>query len=392
VASSPAARRLRLLVPVAVLAVLLFAGLLESFSASAVPDLAPLTPQQLIAKVQQTKVQQFSGTIELATSLGIPNVSSLQGGPPVAGFNPADLLSGTHRADVAVDGPDRQRLSMKGALSEIDVFHNGRDLWTWQSDGSLVSHKLLPAHTEKPDAAKPDAAKPDADAAHEAATPMATPDALAKQFLDKITPTTAVSVDTPAQIAGHDAYELVLAPHAATSTIDHVAMAIDARNGFPLQVSVWAKGASKPALRLGFTSLTYAKPSGSFTFIAPPGAKTTSQALEQRRMEFHKGHHRFGRGPRPMTDTAPTPPGASTAKPARTVVGQDWTQVLIANGVTLPTGPVRDVMRAATPVSGAFGSGRLLRSDLVNVLFLNDGRVAVGFVTPSVLEAAVPHA
>jgi hypothetical protein len=71
-------------------------------------------------------------------------------------------------------------------------------------------------------------------------------------------------------------------------------------------------------------------------------------------------------------------------------VGDDWTQVVIASGVELP---VRGfgVREASTPVSGSWGSGRLLHTSLANVLFLSDGRVAAGFVSPSALEAAVAH-
>jgi hypothetical protein len=371
--------------------VLLLAGLLRSFSASAVPDLAPLTAQQLVAKVQQTKVQTFSGTIELATNLGIPSLGSLQGTEGVAGFNPADLLSGVHRASIAVDGRDRQRLSMPGSLSEVDVFHNGRDVWTWQSDGSLVTHKVLPA----PEAGTADVGKPDA-APEQPALPMKTPEDLAKQFLDRITPSTAVSVDTPAQIAGHDAYELVLAPHAATSTIDHVALAIDATNGFPLQVSVWAKGASKPAIRLGFVKLSYEKPKGSFNFTPPPGSKINTAAFGAVRGEPgpRRSHHIRNSG----TTVGVTRPDAGAtmvpgkASQTRTVVGQDWTQVVVAGGAPLGNAQLRELRKAATPVSGAFGRGRLLGTDLINVLFLDDGRVVAGFVTPSALEAAVPHA
>jgi hypothetical protein len=43
-------------------------------------------------------------------------------------------------------------------------------------------------------------------------------------------------------------------------------------------------------------------------------------------------------------------------------------------------------------VSGSFGSGRLLQTSLVNVLVLDDGRVAVGAVTAGALEAAVASA
>ena len=82
-------------------------------------------------------------------------------------------------------------------------------------------------------------------------------------------------------------------------------------------------------------------------------------------------------------------PAASGPRDTK-VVGDDWTQVVIASGVQLPVRGfgIRD---ASTPVSGDWGSGRLLHTSLANVLFLSDGRVAAGFVTPSALETAVAH-
>ena len=41
-----------------------------------------------------------------------------------------------------------------------------------------------------------------------------------------------------------------------------------------------------------------------------------------------------------------------------------------------------------TPVSGAFGSGQVLRTKLVSVLLLDDGRMFVGAVKPALLEQA----
>jgi hypothetical protein len=45
-------------------------------------------------------------------------------------------------------------------------------------------------------------------------------------------------------------------------------------------------------------------------------------------------------------------------------------------------------------VHGAYGDGRVLQTKLVSVLALDDGRVLIGAVTPSVLEeaAASPEA
>jgi hypothetical protein len=45
------------------------------------------------------------------------------------------------------------------------------------------------------------------------------------------------------------------------------------------------------------------------------------------------------------------------------------------------------LMRSATQVRGAWGSGRLLHTSLISMLITNDGRVLVGAVAPSVLYA-----
>jgi hypothetical protein len=48
---------------------------------------------------------------------------------------------------------------------------------------------------------------------------------------------------------------------------------------------------------------------------------------------------------------------------------------------------LRALMKAATPVHGAWGSGRLLRTSLLSVLFTSRGIVLAGAVTPAVLYA-----
>jgi outer membrane lipoprotein-sorting protein len=394
-------RRLRWLVPVAVACAIGLTALVPTLSSAATPDLPTISPEQLVAKVKQSNVRAFSGTFQLTTDLGIPNLSSLQDatGQGGGGFNPTDLLSGTHTADIAVDGPDRQRISMPGSLNEVDAFHDGTNAWLWESDGHKVAHYILPAD------------KPDTDAAANKppeATP--TPDDLAKKLLDQITPSTNVSVTTPAYVADRAVYELVLAPHAADSTIDHVGIAVDAANGMPLEVTVVPKGQSKPAVDLGFTKIDYSRPGGSFSFTPPPGSTVTTKDLTKPESHDRAAPanqpvrpaytvHRHMRGKGPLVappdgqivvpndvTAAPVPPGGKDT----TVVGQDWTTVVIARDFQLP---IRGfgIREATTPVSGSWGSGRLLHTSLGNVLFLSDGRVAAGFVTPTALEAAVAH-
>jgi outer membrane lipoprotein-sorting protein len=349
-----------------------------TLSSASTPDLPALTPQQLIEKVQQANVDAFSGTFALTTDLGIPNLSSLQQqGEERSGFNPMDLLSGTHSVDIKADGPEHQSVIMRGDMTEDSVWHNGRDVWTWQSTGQKVTHVILPEH-------KADGEQTPA----EADGPVPTPPELAKQFLDEVTPSTNVSVTTPAYVADRAVYSLVLAPKAAESTIDHVAMAVDAANGTPLEVSVFAKGKEKPALQLGFTSIDFSKPSGPFTFTPPPGATVTTKDLTKERAADHAA---------PDADHADAPspiPSEQHDGQEPTTIGQDWSTVVLVPGVELRPGTeeARLVYQATDPVSGSFGSGRLLHTNLVNALLLPDGRVFAGFVTPQALQAAAAGA
>ena len=50
------------------------------------------------------------------------------------------------------------------------------------------------------------------------------------------------------------------------------------------------------------------------------------------------------------------------------------------------------LLHSATPVSGSWGSGRLLRTSLVSVLITDGGRMFAGAVQPSVLYAAAGQA
>ena len=58
-----------------------------------------------------------------------------------------------------------------------------------------------------------------------------------------------------------------------------------------------------------------------------------------------------------------------------------------AAGLAADPAALRALLNAATPVRGAWGSGRLLRTSLVSVLMTDKGEVLVGAVVPSVLYA-----
>src|SRR5207248_3242852 len=128
-------------------------------------------------------------------------------------------------------------------------------------------------------------------------TPL-TPQQAANEALSAAGKTTVVSVQSTLTVAGQAAYQLVLAPKDARSTIGSVRIAIDGKTGVPLRVQVFGKD----------------------------------------------------------------------------------TQAAISA-----------LLGAAKPVSGAWGSGTLLHTSLVNVLFVGN-EMYLGAVDPSVLYAAVGHA
>ena len=134
-------------------------------------------------------------------------------------------------------------------------------------------------------------------------------------------PTTTVSVDSNVTVAGQAAYELVLAPKDTRSLVGQVQIAVDGRNGVPLRLQVYARGASTPAFQVGYTAIQFVTPDpAELTFTPPPGAKVTKESL--------------GRPP----SSAPSGP-----LPDVSTIGSGWLTVLDAPsaGLTAPGGGPR---------------------------------------------------
>jgi outer membrane lipoprotein-sorting protein len=364
-------RRLRWLAPAAAAAAVALIAAIPGLSAADSPNLPALSPAQLLAQVQQAKPVDLSGTINLNTNLGIPDLSALTdaaggGGRGSQGFSPTSLLSGSHQALVWFAGPDKARIALLGDMSENDVVHNGADTWTWDSVTKKVVHYTRVAGT---------ATGAGDTAPTEPAEPVKTPQQLADDLLAQVTPSTTVSVAAPIMVADQKAYELVLSPHAAESTVDHVVIAVDSVTSHPLQVQIFAKGQKAAAVDLGFGQITYATPAASnFKFTPPPGSTVTN-----------KTPNKSDGGASPKTGATEPAAPADSNKPV--TVGQDWTSVVIFPQVQIPA-QLNEFLKAASSVNG----GKLLSSSLVNVLVMNDGRVAVGAVSPAALQAAVAAA
>ncbi len=384
---------IRAIAPASVVAIVATGAALAPQFASAAPALPPISAQNLLVKVAQSKVDTYSGTVALTTNLGLPALPNLSNRA-----NPLSLLSGTHTLQVAANGPQKQRIALLDTMSEYDLVHNGTQIWLYDSSQNSVEHGTLK------DKAGLDKAGPGGKARSKAGelakTPL-TPQQAAQRLLDALSPSTNISVDGTKSIAGRAAYTLVLTPKESGSLIGKVTIAVDYQNGAPLQVAVYPAGSGTAAFEVGFTSVSFSAPSDAqFNFTAPKGATVQELNQDQARQQAGTG-------------------GLNGANLKPQVIGKDWLTVVELHGVDLNalanaagsagsgsgSGGSRDhgnatglfngdissylntLIGAGKPVSGAFGSGKLYTTNFLSILVTNDGRLFVGSVTPSTLES-----
>ncbi len=414
--STQLSRRLRWAVPAG--AVAIAGGVLAAFlvpAAQATPPLPSRTPAQLLAAVagRTGPLPAMTGTVVETAALGLPDL-------PTAGDPTSlqSLLTGSHTIRLWYADPRHVRLAVPGQLSETDLIRSGRDVWLWSSVHNQVTHLKLPASGGTAEQAP-------------ARAPL-TPQQAAQQVLAAVGPTTTVSVASNVTVAGEASYELVLAPKDGRSLIGQVRIAIDARRNVPLRVQVFARGAASPAFQTGFTSIAFTQPAAAnFAFTPPAGARVVQEngpaprarAITGARVKVVPGSGGtvVPGGPIKMVPGGPAQavPGGAVRVPiggpagvmtggtpgtgvGHTVVGEGWLAVAVQPvAATLPGGgpppggagaaigpELGALLRAASPVSGSWGSGRLLRTSLVSVLLTNDGRLLIGAVTPEVLYSA----
>ncbi|MCJ1679320.1 DUF2092 domain-containing protein [Streptomyces sp. APSN-46.1] len=379
----------RYAVPVAVLGVAAATIAIPAFATGSGPELSKVTAQQLIEKIAASDVEQLSGTAKISTDLGLPTMASgLLGGGGIAGgsANPEDkvaqLANGTHTFRVAADGEDRQKLTFLDGKDEYTLVHNGADVWGYDSKSNEVFHEK--------DA---DAGKGDRKAAEEL---PATPQKLAQDVLEAAGPTTDVTVGDTVQVAGRDAYQLVLKPKQSGSTIGSVQIAVDAENGVPLRVQVLSSQGGKPIVDAGFTKVDFAKPAAdTFTFTPPKGAKVTEGAAEAAGEKDHGKEFK-------ALESFPGLEGLTGGddKGVSKVLGEGWAAVAridtgAGKGLLDAEGPASDknapkeakqfLDSLGDKVKGSFGEGRIFSTRVVNALITDDGKVYVGAVTKDAL-------
>ena len=198
--------------------------------------------------------------------------------------------------------------------------------------------------------------------------------------------TAAITVDGTARVAGHSAYELLITPqHADRTTVGGIRIAVDAKTGVPLHLTVSAKGGGKAVFDIGYTKVSFAKPAAStFTFTPPKGVKVT------------EGGDHAQRTPAPEHTNRPD------VKP--TVLGKGWDSIAVVKSPGgLPSGAETNgkggrhhggddlggmLDSFGQHVTGRFGSGTVFHTRLVNALLTDNGTLYVGAVTQSALTDA----
>ncbi|MEU3663658.1 DUF2092 domain-containing protein [Streptomyces sp. NPDC032940] len=382
-------RAARYVVPVAVMGVAAATiGLVPALADSGDPDLPEVTAQQLIEKIARSDVQQLSGTVRISTDLGLPDLGGLEsglmsgvsGGPGAGGGDGSaadpsakltELVSGTHTLRVAADGPDRQKLSLLESAAEYSLIHDGKDVWGYDSESNEVYHSTARTGAERPAEQVP-----------------ATPKDFAEQALDAVDDTTSVTVDGTAQVAGRDAYRLVIKPRQSGSTVGVISVAVDAKTGMPLKFTLTPSSGGAAVVDAGFTKVSFAKPDAStFDFTPPKGAKVTEGDEKAAAPE---------RNPKAEGDLAE---GLDRLE----VIGEGWNTIAAfdTGGEGLPPASAGGDAGGALggflgsfgdQVKGDFGSGTVFKTRLVNALVTEDGKVYAGAVTKDALVKAADAA
>ena len=323
-------------------------------AAVADPVLPPLTPSELLAEVAGAEVDGLTATFALRSDLGLPALptQSLPNGDDLA--SALALLTGDHTIRVWTSGTDLAKVALVDGASETAMIRNGDELWTWSSETQEAGH----ATVEK------------GSGTAGSATPRSPSEAIG-EFLDALDPTTEVTTSGTGRVAGRPVYQLVLTPRDDASLVGQVRVSVDAETFVPLGARVVADDGSD-AVTLAASSVSLAAPDESvFDFTPPPGAEVTEITAAE------------------MTPGGPDAGKDDSGRAAPTISGTGWTTVAVTTLEAEPQESAAIVWESLPEVSGDWGSGRLLQTTLLSAVLTDDGRVAVGAVTPDTIYAAL---
>ncbi|MCA1221511.1 LolA family protein [Streptomyces sp. 8L] len=413
----------RYAVPVAVAGVAAATiGLVPALAASGDPDLPKISAHDLVQKIAASDTEQLSGSVKITTDLGLPSLGGLGGsvggssalggsggsggssGAPSASAsgsaaNPEsklmELASGTHTLRVAVDGPQKQKVSILENAAEYSLIHNGGQVWAYDSASNEAFHTTAPKGT-----APSSGTARNLPVLPKGGDLPTTPRQFADDALKAAGSTTSISVDGTSRVAGRDAYDLLIKPKQAGSTIGSIRVAVDSKTGTPLKFTLAPSGGGKAVVDVGYTSVDFGKPAAStFTFTPPKGTKVTEgkQHVPSQQTPSQQTRKPSSQWPSGQDSPKQAQGRAKAALSRVKVIGTGWTSVVELPSPAGAAGQSAKGDASKAPqgsqdvqgflgslgdkVNGKFGSGTVFHTRLVNALMTDKGTVYAGAVS-----------
>jgi hypothetical protein len=211
------------------------------------------------------------------------------------------------------------------------------------------------------------------------------PDGMAARFLPLRTQATRLALREPTYVADRPVYQLALIPDTPTSLVTEIVIGVDAANGVPLKVAVHTRSGTV-AIESKFTSIDFKRPAASnLAFRPPPEAKVADGANVTATPSFSNDERQQRDRARTVEDVQSVK-GVDQTLLRLATVGNGWDEVVALPG--LNGWRLENLGRTAKPVSGPYGTGRLLETPVFSLLILDNGPMVAGAVTPNGLESA----
>jgi outer membrane lipoprotein-sorting protein len=242
---------------------------MRAFAAQAPPE--ALSNDELLSRVARATGDPpaFSASITVEQSVlpaQLLEASGQEGGSPA--------LSGPLSGRVWYGGPTQLRAELQDENGDRIFVRNGSRVWIYDGAENTVRTGESVPEQETPD--------------EEPVTPTQV-----NRLLDELAPTSELSQQEPVEVAGRQAYVLVLSPRdEGTTLVDRAQMLVDSETYLPLRFAVYADERPDPVFSYQVSGLDVGPvPADLFDFQTPPGAEVLplERGAEPREQERPEG-------------------------------------------------------------------------------------------------------
>lgn len=263
-------RRTALLAVAAVAALALVVGTVSVAVAGSSEKLAPVTAEELLARMARTDLEAQSVSGELSWQNGLFGNLEL----------PTDLAQMPAQSPLLSSGSGRLWVSEAGLRVESQgsggdqiaaLSKESRLAWTYDSASNTAHRYELSKDVKESPLPSP------------SLTATLAPAAVGAS-MERLAPYATVEVTGQTTVAGRAAYVLRMTPVAKDTALGSVQVSVDGETMLPLRFEVFAKGGSEPVLLSGFDSISYENVDASlFEFAAPDGAEVVTESIDAAR-------------------------------------------------------------------------------------------------------------